>query len=136
MPVPFRSGMLATLCIAWLATPGSPESPNTVVTVRVLVKSATKASGVAKTEWLPGSGYFVKVGDARNPARFCNSLHLDPPARVECAVPSGPPVTIRIERADFSGRCPEPFATTRSVPLSVTVRVDSDRRTLACKAAP
>lgn len=130
--MPFVLLLFAT----WLAASAAPQPPSTIVTVRVLVKTASTTGGVAKTEWLPGSGYFVKIGDTQNPARYCSSLHLDPPARVECAVPAGRPVIIRIDRPSFSGQCPAPFPTSSNVPLSVTARVDLERKTLSCRTAP
>src|SRR5688500_6581946 len=109
------------------------QTGQTQLTVRLLLKSRSSVLGVTTTQSLPAQGFNVKVGDRVNPVRYCDRLHADPPARVDCQVPAGAEIVIRVARQSVGEHCPEPFVTPTAAPLAITVRVDPQERAIVCR---
>ena len=131
-----RFSAILSCCVLTLLLAAAGEQQRSALTVRVLVKEVHTMNGVEKTEWLPGIGYQVKVGDATNPVRYCNTTLQDPPGKVDCALPAGIKVVVRIERQAAVHQCAEPFTTTDRNTISVTARLDREQRSLTCRVAP
>lgn len=110
----------------------APAQQKSTLTVRVLTKEVRTLNGVQTTEWLPGAGYRVQVGDAGNPVRYCNELHQDPPAKVECAVPYRTRTTVRIEKQGSARQCAEPVTIAEGTKVSITARLDD--RAISCRS--
>ena len=131
-----KSAAVVAGCLLTLLLAAAGGQQRSVLTVRVLVKEVRTLNGVEKTEWLPGTGYHVKVGDATDPNRYCKTMLQDPPGKVDCKLPAGIQVIVRIERPGVIQQCAEPFSTTQGNTISVTARLDREQRSLTCRLAP